>query len=217
MTHDSPDHNIGIAHTLGGRRPSRPDDVFVAPGDHPALGAILHKLRGDSGLSPPWVILPRPFTTLSPPHKGQSAGFLGSAHDAVTLNEPRHDSLAPKDLKFDAFDLPPEVGPDRSRARRDLLAASEAGPNRPRPTPADERWASNFDKSVTMLETESCRRAFDLTREDPRLRDRYGATSTARASCWPAAWWSRGSGSSTCSGPSSTRRGVSSTSGTTTG
>ena len=33
---------------------------------------------------------------------------------------------------------------------------------------------SNFDKSVTMLETESCRRAFDLTREDPRLRDRYG-------------------------------------------
>ena len=174
MTHDSPDHNMGIAHTLGGRRPSRPDDVFVAPGDHPALGAILHKLRGDSGLSPPWVILPRPFTTLSPPHKGQSAGFLGPAYDAVTLNEPKHDSLAPKDLKFDAFDLPPEVGPDRSRARRDLLAASEAGQTGPRRTPVDGRWASNFDKSVTMLETESCRRAFDLTREDPRLRDRYG-------------------------------------------
>ena len=120
MTHDSPDHNMGIAHTLGGRRPPRPDDVFVAPADHPALGAILHKLRGDSGLPPPWVILPRPFTTLSPPHKGQSAGFLGSAYDAVTLNEPKHRLARPQG---------PEVRRVRPPAGR--RAGPVPGPSRP--------------------------------------------------------------------------------------
>ena len=174
MTHDSFDHNMGIAHTLSGRRPTRAGDVYVAPQDHPALGAILHKLRGDRGLSPPWVILPRLFTTLSPPYKGQSAGFLGPAYDPVALDEPKRDSLAPTDLKFDAFDLPPQVGPDRFQDRRDLLAASEAGRTEPRPTMVDERWASLFEKSATMLGSDACRRAFDLTREDPRLRDRYG-------------------------------------------
>lgn len=174
MTHDSPDHNVGIAHTLLGRRPSRPDDVYVAPQDHPALGAILHRLRGEGGLLPPWVILPRPFTTLSPPHKGQSAGFLGPAFDAVSLDEPRRDSLAPKDLRFDAFALPPHVGPDRFRARRDLLAACESGRDGIRPDPVEARWSAILEKSAAMLEGESCRRAFDLCREDPRLRDRYG-------------------------------------------
>jgi hypothetical protein len=174
MTHDSPDHNVGIAHTLGGRPPSRPDDVYVAPLDHPALGAILNRLCGDCGLLPPWVILPRPFTTLSPPHKGQSAGFLGPAYDAVALDEPKRDSLAPKDLGFDAFHLPPQVGPDRFRARRALLAASQAGGAGPASLPAHDRWAAMVEKSAAMLVGESCRRAFDLTREDPRLRDRYG-------------------------------------------
>jgi len=174
MTHGSPDHNFGIAHTLAGKRPVRPDDVFVTTQDHPALGAILHKLKGESGLVPPWVILPRPFTTISPPHKGQSAGFLGPAFDAVALDERKHDSLAPKDLKFDAFDLPPNVGPDRFAARRGLLAGSETRQAVPRDPNEHERWAATFDKATRMIASDSCRRAFDLTREDPRVRDRYG-------------------------------------------
>lgn len=171
MTATSPDHNYGIAHTLLGRKPGRPDDLFVGPQDHPSLGAILHKLRGESGLLPPWVVLPRPFTTLSPPHKGQSAGFLGSAFEPVTLNEPQKDSLAPKDLKFDAFSLPSTVGADRLDARRALLAAGEdalAG------TAECRRWQSTYANAARMLTSDACRNAFDLTREPDRVRDRYG-------------------------------------------
>ncbi|MGE3820029.1 MAG: DUF1501 domain-containing protein [Isosphaeraceae bacterium] len=171
MTHESPDHNVGIAHSLSGRRPSGPADVYVAPQDHPALGAILRRLRGEEGLLPPWVILPRPFTTSSPPYKGQSSGFLGPAFDPVMLDTPKVDSLAPKDLRFDAFALPEGVGAERFDARRNLLRAGDATPGLGRAGP---RWDANFEKAASMLQSEACRRAFDLTREDPRLRDRYG-------------------------------------------
>jgi len=174
MTHTSPDHNVGAAHTLEGRRPSRPDDVFVAPTDHPALGAILHKLKGETGLMPPWVILPRPFTTLSPPIKGQSSGFLGSAYEAVALNEPKRDSLAPKDLKFSAFDLPPDVGEARLSTRRRLLSQLDDGGRSSPPLRVIERWDQMAENAAVMLTSERCARAFDLTHEDPRLRDRYG-------------------------------------------
>ena len=167
MTATSPDHNYGIAHTLLGRKPRRPDDLFVGPQDHPSLGAILHKLRGESGILPPWVMLPRPFTTLSPPHKGQSAGFLGPAFEPVTLNEPQKDSLAPKDLKFDAFSLPPTISADRLDARRALLAAGEdtlAG------TPECRRWQSTYANAAHAYERCLPRRLRPDSRAGPRAR-----------------------------------------------
>ena len=171
MTHASTDHNVSSAHTLHGYPPLRPDDVYAAPTDHPAIGAILHKLKGETGLLPPWVILPRPFTTSSPPIKGQSGGFLGSAYDAVALNEPKLDSLAPKDLKFQAFDLPTGVGESRLQGRRQLLARLDE-------TLAShtlgQRWETMAETASTMITSEKCRQAFDLTLEDPRLRDLYG-------------------------------------------
>ncbi|MFO0888102.1 MAG: DUF1501 domain-containing protein [Isosphaeraceae bacterium] len=174
MTHGWSDHNAGSAYTLIGHRPGRPDDVFVAPADHPALGAILHRLRGETGLLPPWVILPRPFTTASPPIKGQSGGFLGSGFDAVALDETKRDSLAPKDLRFSAFDLPPGVGRARVHGRRELLSGHGAQGEGGRSERHESRWDSILEKASAMLVSEECTRAFDLTREDPRLRDRYG-------------------------------------------
>ena len=40
----------------------------------------------DEGALPAWVILPRHFETSSPPYKGQSGGFLGSAYDPLIFN-----------------------------------------------------------------------------------------------------------------------------------
>ena len=176
MTHTSPDHAIGTAHTLSGKRPKGPDDVYVAPADHPALGAILHKLQGETGILPPWVILPRLFSTGSPPMKGQSAGFLGASFDPVALDEAKIDSLAAKDLKFAGFDLPENVGPARMSGRKRLLSQGTlAGPGElGRQLPEAERWDELSQKAGSMLTSDQCARAFDLSQEDPRLRDRYG-------------------------------------------
>src|SRR5690349_19794039 len=63
MTHDDNGHDSAIARSLLGPLPAQPGAVHVSRHDHPALGAILHRLQGDCGELPPWVILPRPFTT----------------------------------------------------------------------------------------------------------------------------------------------------------
>lgn len=169
MNHTSPDHNVGSAHTLEGKKPRTPADVYQAPTDHPALGAILHKLRGESGLLPPWVVLPRYFTTNSPPVKGQSGGFLGPSFDAVAMDEPKMDSLAAKELKFTGFRLPDQVDKDRFDARRRLMGhASPPGLS------SEIRWNAMADRASAMLGGELSSRAFDLSLEDSRLRDRYG-------------------------------------------
>ena len=169
MNHTSPDHSVGSAHTLEGRRPRGPADVYVAPTDHPALGAILHKLRGESGLVPPWVVLPRYFTTSSPPVKGQSGGFFGPGFDPVAMDEPKIDSLAAKDLKFTGFSLPQEVGLERFDGRRRLMGQTSA--NR---MTGEERWSQISERAGAMLGGDLSARAFDVTLESPRLRERYG-------------------------------------------
>jgi hypothetical protein len=66
------------------------------------------------------------------------------------------------------------VSPDRFEARRGLMAGGDGGDSLISDTPAGDRWSATFDKATQMLGSDSCRRAFDLTREDPRTRDRYG-------------------------------------------
>ena len=171
MHHGNAEHGDGIAYSLLGRKHA-PNDIYISSGDHPALGAMLHKVKGDCGVLPPWVILPRPFTTLSPPYKGQAAGFLGSAYDPVTLNEPKIDSLAPKELRLGALDPPPGVDADRMAARQRLLADCDAEPAVA--TEAQARWDSGVSRAMEMLSGADCRHAFDLTREPDRVRDRYG-------------------------------------------
>ncbi|MFM7590311.1 MAG: DUF1501 domain-containing protein [Isosphaeraceae bacterium] len=170
MNHSSPDHTFGSAHTLEGRRPRSPADLYVAPTDHPSLGAILQKLRGESGLVPPWVVLPRYFTTSSPPVKGQSGGFLGPAYDAVALDEPKIDSLAPKDLKYSGFRLPDQVSQSRFDMRRQLMGHSPSTTS----LALEERWNALAERASAMLGGELSSRAFDLTLEDSCMRDRYG-------------------------------------------
>ncbi len=60
MTHDDNGHGTAIARSLLGQLPAQPGAEHVSRHDHPGLGAILHRLRGDCGELPPWVVLPRP-------------------------------------------------------------------------------------------------------------------------------------------------------------
>ncbi len=174
MCHDSTVHDYSIAYTLLGQKPPQPRDVFVSRRDHPGLGGILHKLRGDCGLMPPWVILPRPFTTASPPYKGQWAGFLGAAHDPVMLQEAKRDSLADKDLLFDSLKLPEGVSGPRFAARRRLLAQGHAATPIGCAAGFGAQMQTYHEKAIEMLSGSSCRHAFDLTREPEKVRARYG-------------------------------------------
>ena len=121
---------------------------------------------------PPAVILPTRLAFEGTTFPGQNAGFSAARHD------PWHLVGDPADPSFAAsvLNLPAEVGLDRSEERSKLLRIVETQQR------AFDRSASvdDFDRfhrqAIDLLVSGRCRRAFDLSREDPRLRDRYGGT-----------------------------------------
>jgi len=174
MTHGDNGHDQGIARTLLGQLPQQPADVHVSRHDHPGFGAILHRLKGDCGDLPPWVILPRPFTTGGPPHKGQSAGFLGSAYDPIMLDKEKKGSLSDREVTLDALRLPEGVDQARLEARRRLLGLANAAAPAGGPAPAETSLSRDYDKALNLLSSGEANRAFDLDLEPIALRDRYG-------------------------------------------
>lgn len=173
MTHVDNDHNLAIARSLLGQFPERRGEVYVSRDDHPAIGAILHALCGRHGDAPAWVVLPRPFTTLAPPHKGQTAGILGPSYDPLLFNKEHKGSLSDAPLKLDAVALPEGVDEARLRARLGLVESIHSEPQLAA-SAAVKRLQSSYDTALKLVATSATHRAFDLGRESDRIRDRYG-------------------------------------------
>jgi hypothetical protein len=166
MTHGDNNHDTAIAHTLLGQLPKRPGEQYVKRDDHPGLGAILAKVVGPAGELPPWVVLPRYFTTYSPPYKGQSAGFLGPAWDALVFNKEAKASLSDAPLALDAIRFLEGAGPERLAGRRALLESIGGE--------MSSASLDRFRESAASLLTSSAASAFDLEQEPAAVRDRYG-------------------------------------------
>lgn len=174
MTHADNDHTTAIARTLLGQLPERKGEVHVSRDDHPGLGGILHRLCGGCGDVPAWVVLPRPFGTYSPPYKGQSAGFLGGAYDPLAFNKEAKGSLTDAPLKLDAVALPENVDEARLKSRVALVDALRSESQLAGSSEAAARLSGFYQDAFNLVSTTAANRAFDLTREPDRIRDRYG-------------------------------------------
>ena len=170
LTHADNSHVNAIVHTLYGQKMPQPGDLYTARHDHPGVGAILHDVLGTEGELPPWVILPRPFTTSSPPYKGQSAGFLGAKYDPLLFDKEKKGSLSDAPLTLDAIQPSEGLSADRFTERRSLLTSLEAGED----ALTDVAFEENYRKAFSLLTSEETRRAFDLEAEPAAVRDRYG-------------------------------------------
>lgn len=170
MTHTNNDHVGAIVHSLLGQLPSAPGQFYVNRQDHPGLGGILHQALGDCEPLPAWVILPRHFETSSPAYKGQSAGFLGSKFDPLCFDKERKGSLSDAPLRIGSLELLAEVNRDRLAERhalRQMLNQNIEG----RGTSHAE---NAYEQAYSLLTAPQTRAAFDLEREQPSVRDRYG-------------------------------------------
>jgi hypothetical protein len=137
------------------------------------MGATLsHELPGRSGL-PTFVALPHVmYNVVMLP--GQTAGFLGSSFDPVqVVGDP-----SAVDFRLGELELPADLPLGRLDRREALLKLVDDQTRR-----ADERVASSRSgmgayhaRALDLLRSPQVRRAFDLGREDPRARDRYGRT-----------------------------------------
>jgi uncharacterized protein (DUF1501 family) len=136
-------------------------------GEMPAVGSVVARVRGQSNPDiPSFVSLPRP-NAYTGPH------FLGSAYQHFAVND---DPAAPE-FRVNNLALHPNLNLSRLDDRRALQQLFD-----------EERQIFDLNNDATAIDDfnqqafdlvagERARTAFDLSREDERLRDRYGRNS----------------------------------------
>ncbi len=145
-----------------------------APNNWPSLGAIVRYLRPAAGQLPSAVTLPEHiWNDGNFPWPGQDAGLLGRKHDPWLIH------CDPADAKFKVAALAPpdEVPATRLSHRQGLLAQMD----RMTANPATAPYDAGTRKAFELVSSGAARAAFDLDRESPRLRDRYGRSRFAQS------------------------------------
>jgi hypothetical protein len=170
LSHGSNNHEPSVYHMLTGRQ----NPSLVVPrnqrtrGDFPNFGSVVASFQ-PPGAMPAHVTVPRPIGHDGVTYAGTYAGFLGPRFD------PLEKVSAPnaRDAAAHPTTLPPDLGETRLQMRRGLLKLLE-DQDRVTQTRGTRELDEFRDLALRMVTAPQVRRAFDLEREPPRLRDRYG-------------------------------------------
>jgi Protein of unknown function (DUF1501) len=170
MNHNDAAH-LSTAHRLltGHLAPiPNSDAAGPSPRDWPHLGALVAKLRPTPGAIPSAVNMP--WTVMHPAAPGgrapgQDAGWLGKAYD------PFHVDGDPNTSGFhvEGLGLPDGISFGRLADRRALLKQVTDSASL-----GLHSWDGYQRKALDALVSAEARGAFQIEREDPRLRSRYG-------------------------------------------
>jgi hypothetical protein len=171
--HQIVDHNAGAYYALTGRVPLAGSRLIVhdEPDNFPPFGSVLASLSSRDRALPPFVHLPDIMSNLGYDLPGQRAGFLGAGFDPLVAGDPSVEHYSVPGLA-----LPRDVTLARLFERRTLLAKLNggAGSLAVEPEPAFDGMAAHYARAFDLLSAEATRRAFDLSHEPARVRERYG-------------------------------------------
>lgn len=163
-------HTAAAVHDTG-HQMMQTGRLFRGGIEYPHAGCVQAYLQGSRSDLPPHVVLPESMgpTGGNLPH-GQSAGFLGKTFDPFVLNaDPSKPDFKVPDL------LPPDYLPPvrvaRRRKLRELVGAKLA---RFEASNDARLFNTNFERAYTLMSSKAAREAFDLSHEDPKVRERYG-------------------------------------------
>jgi hypothetical protein len=172
MTHSDVNHLTATHCLLTGR--DVPNRNGSEAEDWPNYGAVLAHLGRGQGPLPPFVsMMPRipdgapRFVEQS---RGRGAGWLGSAYEPLRIDA---NANAP-DYRVADFDLSADVPVTRLNRRRTLLHQVESEQRRLGQLPPLAALGAHYERAYSILNTPGVAAAFDLSKEDARLRDRYG-------------------------------------------
>ena len=162
-------HKTGATHENGQRWMMTGHD-FNADSVKPHSGAVISRMFGQQSELPANVILPAPIgNTGAGPLHGQTAAYLGSAHEPFFLNS----DPAAKDFKVSDLEGPPSLSPFRIDARKKLLAQLDDLQRRTE-SRSTQMHDSSYDRAFRLLTSPRAKETFDLGRETDSTRDRYG-------------------------------------------
>jgi hypothetical protein len=170
VTHPSNEHEAGVFHMLTGR----PNPSLRVPtnqrkrSDFPNVSGVVSRFSPPGPL-PASVTIPQPIGHGGTTYSGTYAGWLGPRHDPLEIKAAHGARDEPVPLTPH-----PEVGLDRLAARRGLLTRLEAA-ERALQRPGTSAGLTEFhEQALRMVSSPAARRAFDLEREPPAVRERYG-------------------------------------------
>ncbi len=147
-----------------------------APADFPAAGSHVARLRPPDVPMLPYVMLPRPVQESNVINKGGTAGFLGKAYDPYYLFPPGADTEQDKMDRVKIDDLVLRAGVSEGRLQRRTSLRKSLDQQMPEVERAVEKYALNkyYDQAYELILSGRARKAFDLTQEPDKVRDRYG-------------------------------------------
>ncbi len=148
-------------------------DFPPSSNDFPPVGAVLDAVQPTAAKLPTWVrvgpLMRRNNGTIL---HGQTPGFLGERHASFVVDQ----SLVAPDVRIDAVAPGSDVTPVRLTARHDLLRQFDSARLRLDESAATRNLDAFYQKAFSLLGSDDTRRAFELSREAPALRERYGRT-----------------------------------------
>jgi len=164
-THGNDHHETATNWVLSGNFGS-------AFGDYPAIGSVVSHELGYRGQMPPYFAVPRnPSFTWE---LGRSA-FLGGRFESFKSGDPNDPNFRVRDVS-----IPPDFA--RRVDRRQTLRQAVDGLARQIDADDQLRTLDEFQRrAIDLVLSPEARRAFDVGREDPRIRDRYGRTTTGQS------------------------------------
>jgi hypothetical protein len=164
MSHTVPVHDVANRMLLAGQ--TKPEM------NAPSFGAIVSKLRPSSAGVPTHVWLQKFGGGAMPPDPNYlTGGSLGMAYAPLVIGSTHDDNPANPDFRVKAFDTAEGLTIERIRTRMEVLEQIEA---RKQSAVGDNSLSQFRQQAVDLLSGSGARRAFDINREPPAMRDRYG-------------------------------------------
>jgi hypothetical protein len=161
--HTNAGHGMGSHWMLTGYVPT----IEINDNLHPSCGSVVAKMRGANAPKlPPYVCLPSP-----PP--SANAAYLGVAYNPFSpMSDPNSPSFKVRDLE-----LPGRVNLARFRNRRELLRGMDDLRKDVDISGSAEGIDRFYREAFDIVTSKATRQAFDIHKEDVRIRDRYGRDS----------------------------------------
>jgi hypothetical protein len=175
------DHHAGYYHNLTGHVP---DPTFLIkgnnrtpyPDDWPYMGTVVAAKRPRHPHLPNAITLPHKPSRAPYTRPGQFAARLGVEYDPLYVQ-----GNVDKPLEFRVPTLQLQAGIDVPRLinRRNLLQAFDAARADFDQVAAARTWSRQQERAMNLLVSSAATDAFDVSRESPELRQRYGDSVNA--------------------------------------
>jgi uncharacterized protein (DUF1501 family) len=181
MHHTIRCHNPAIYCSLVGREATDPMAVSNRTNarrtDHPHFASVVARLRPPRTSMPFHVIVPN--TTNNGPAKspGLLGGYLGATYDPFVLGADPSDP----DFRVESLGAADDMNVPRLESRQSLLQQFDQQRRAVDRSGSVESMNTLYQRAFNMLTAPQSRAAFDLGRETPSLRDRYGRHSQGQS------------------------------------